>query len=255
MRSDRFAPLPPDAAATLYDGLKAEDDWRLVLPYVPDDKRGGALTILALMRELEGVPARVSEPMLGRIRCQWWRDALDEAFGPGRVRAHPLGRAIEATLGNVPEMSPPLHALVDGAEDVLDRNAITDTGGATTAARRLWGRAAAALCGWLGAPGAADAAAEAGAAHAVLRLAGHEAQAVSTRSLPRASDMIAGTTIPKDEAERLATDARARTKDLPDAALPAVLPATLLHAYADARPPSPVGKRVRYLRAMLRGRP
>lgn len=254
MRADAFAPLPQDTAAGLYDGLAGEDDWRLILPYVPDDKRGGALAVLALMRELEGVPARVSEPMLGRIRCQWWRDALDEAFGPGRVRAHPLSTAIETALGGTPEMSAPLHAMVDGAEAVLDRRDVSGTDDALEAARSVWGRGAAALCAWLGTPEAADAAAHAAAAHAVLRLAGQGARPADTRSLPRLSDMIAGTTVTPNEGRRIACEARDHAKRLPDAALPALLPTTLLSAYAKGRPPSAFGKRVRYLRAMLRGR-
>ena len=254
MRADRCAPLPPNAAATLYEGLAGEDDWRLVLPYVPDEKRGGALAILALMRELEGVPARVSEPMLGRIRCQWWRDALGEAFGPGRVRAHPLSTAIETTLSDAPELVELLNAMVEGAEDALDREGLADTADAITAARNLWGQGAATLCFWLDTPEAADAAAQAGATHAVLRLSGQAPQAVSTRSLPRLSDMIARTAFADGEAVEVAKAARRQVAALPDAALPALLPATLLGSYARGRPPSAVGKRARYLRAMLRGR-
>ena len=249
MRTDRFAPLPPDAAASLYEGLAGEDDWRLILPYIPDDRRGGALAILALMRELEGVPARVSEPMLGNIRCQWWRDALGEAFGPGPVRHHPLSVAIEATLGGDPEMSPPLRAMVEGAEAVLELRDPCPPSDAITAARGVWGAGAAALARWFGAPEAANVASDAATAHAVLRLTNQDAQPVRTRSLPRLSDRLAAISL--GEATGLIPPKP--TAQVPDAALPAILPATLIPAYTRGRTLSPLGKRARYLAAMLRG--
>ena len=251
MRPDRFAPLPTDAAAALYEGLAGEDDWRLILPYVPDERRGGALAILGLMTELEAMPARVSEPMMGRIRCQWWRDAVAEAFGAGRVRAHPLAQAIEATLGDAPRMAEPLGALIDGAEDVLDAGSPPDDEAAFALAEGVWGRAAAALCVWLGTLGDAEAASTAAACHALVRLSARDAPAMATRSLPRASDLLGGRPLGGEVAERGLEAARGVSDD----ALPALLTASLIAAYAKGRTPSALGKRARYFKAVLTGRP
>ena len=253
MDQRRFAPLPPEAAASLYEGLAGEEDWRLVLPYVPDAHRAGAISILALMREVEGVPARVSEPMLGRIRCQWWRDALDEAFGDGRARAHPLACAIEEALSPRPELSAPLHALVDGAEDALEAGDVTGEQDALDAAARIWGNGAAALAVLLGQGDAASSATRAASAHAVLRLAGRGDRRTGTRSLPRLSDRLSARPRPGD-ASSLAALGRDAARSVPPGGVAAVLPASLLAGYARGAEPSPLGKRTRYFQAVLRGR-
>lgn len=45
--------------------------------FAPKDKRPALLTIYAFNRDLERIPDSVSEPMLGEIRLQWWRDAIE----------------------------------------------------------------------------------------------------------------------------------------------------------------------------------
>lgn len=254
MRAEHFAPLPLPVAADLYDGLASEDDWRLTLAYVADAKRAGALSILALVRELEAMPARVSEPMMGRIRCQWWRDALGEAFGPAPVRAHPLCQAIERSLGGDQRMLEPLVALVDGADDVLDLGGTPKAAHLNVAAAGVWGRGAAALAIWLDAPGHADAASTAATSHAILRLGAANTPPLQTRSLPRLSTLLAQTARTDAEKVTLAAQGRSAASKLPPHALPSVLPATLLSAYARGKAPGALAKRARYFRAVLRGR-
>lgn len=59
----------------------------------PRNKLSGLLAVLALDGELARIADTVSEPMLGRIRLQWWLDALD-----GPAGAHPVLAAL-APLG------------------------------------------------------------------------------------------------------------------------------------------------------------
>lgn len=81
----------------------------------PKDKRPGLLAVLAFDAELAGVCERVSEPMLGRIRLQWWLDALPGVTG-GRPPGHPVAQALaELDLGLAP-----LRAMVETYNFDLD---------------------------------------------------------------------------------------------------------------------------------------
>ncbi|WP_374651929.1 squalene/phytoene synthase family protein [Dongia sp.] len=55
----------------------------------PLSLRGDLATLYAFNLELAGIADKVSEPMLGLIRLQWWRDALDE-IAAGRPHRHHL---------------------------------------------------------------------------------------------------------------------------------------------------------------------
>ena len=60
----------------------------------PQDQQPGLLALLALDAELARIPLAVSEPMLGRIRLQWWLEVLPHMAG----HAHPVVQAL-APLG------------------------------------------------------------------------------------------------------------------------------------------------------------
>ncbi|WP_374308569.1 squalene/phytoene synthase family protein [Dongia sp.] len=55
----------------------------------PADLRLDLATLYAFNAELAGIADKVSEPMLGLIRLQWWRDALDD-LAAGRPHRHHL---------------------------------------------------------------------------------------------------------------------------------------------------------------------
>ena len=71
-----------------------DPDIALALPYAADQENpnilSGAAAIYAFAMELRRIPAAVSEPPLGEIRLQWWRDALDEIIDGKTPRAHPV---------------------------------------------------------------------------------------------------------------------------------------------------------------------
>lgn len=71
-----------------------DEDLRLSLPYATDADRPRLLALFAFHIEIRRAPALVSEPPLGEIRLQWWREALDEAQGRKAVRAHPVVEAL-----------------------------------------------------------------------------------------------------------------------------------------------------------------
>ena len=63
----------------------------------PSDHQAGLFALLALHAELARIPSMVSEPMLGRIRVQWWMDAMPSVVS-GRTPSHPVAQAL-APLG------------------------------------------------------------------------------------------------------------------------------------------------------------
>jgi len=59
----------------------------------PVATRPALLSLLAFDAEISRIPHMVSEPMLGRIRLQWWLDVLPGITG-GRPPGHPVAQAL-----------------------------------------------------------------------------------------------------------------------------------------------------------------
>ena len=70
-----------------------EDRW-LAARYAGDDGRRKLFALYAFLVEIKRVPGAVSEPPLGEIRLQWWRDALQEIRDGKTPRAHPVVQEI-----------------------------------------------------------------------------------------------------------------------------------------------------------------
>lgn len=64
----------------------------------PPALRERLFALYAFNLELARIPAAVSEPMLGRMRLQWWRDAVAAAFETGRASAHEVGAPLARTI-------------------------------------------------------------------------------------------------------------------------------------------------------------
>jgi len=102
--------------------------------FSPSERRADLLALYAFNVEIAGAREMVSEPLLGHIRIQWWRDALDGIFGgdaPAHQVAGPLSRAVRrhrldrhrietllaARAGDLDNVQPPtMRALEDYAE-------------------------------------------------------------------------------------------------------------------------------------------
>lgn len=70
--------------------VRMHDRDRFILSlFLPEEARRAVHTLLAWNLEIARLHETVSEPMLGFVRLQWWREALDELY-EGRVRRHPL---------------------------------------------------------------------------------------------------------------------------------------------------------------------
>ena len=88
-----------------------EDRW-LSSRYAPQAERRKLIALYAFAYELARVRTVVSEPALGAIRFQWWRDALDESAKGLAPRQHDVVRAI----AEVQLPRDELEQLIDGYE-------------------------------------------------------------------------------------------------------------------------------------------
>ncbi|TVQ56895.1 MAG: phytoene synthase [Rhodobacteraceae bacterium] len=178
----------------------------------PEPVRERLFALYAFNLELARIPAVVSEPMLGLIRLQWWRETVAMIFEEDRVRSHEVVGPLAETIRAAALPRAPFDRLLDArARDAesdwpADRAALdaylADTGGALLdlAARALSSE-----------PGPTADAGYAFAAAAWLR-----AKPVLPKAHPRDAP----------EARALATDAlaalaRARAADAPKPARPA----------------------------------
>ncbi|MGC6472012.1 MAG: squalene/phytoene synthase family protein [Parvibaculales bacterium] len=61
--------------------LRGQDgDLYLCHLFVPTRLRSRVLTLYKAYSDISGIPFEVSEPMLGHIRLQWWREMLEDPF-------------------------------------------------------------------------------------------------------------------------------------------------------------------------------
>lgn len=89
---------PAEPVGTLLEAARAwEPDRYIAALIAPAGVRSDLLALAALSAELDRIPALVSEPVLGEIRLQWWRDAINGA-SRGEATGHPVADAIATTI-------------------------------------------------------------------------------------------------------------------------------------------------------------
>jgi phytoene synthase len=72
---------------------EGDPDRYLSALFAPADARGGLFALYAFNAELARIAEQVTEPELGEIRLQWWRDALEHAAA-GISTGHPVVDAL-----------------------------------------------------------------------------------------------------------------------------------------------------------------
>ena len=106
--------------------LKSVDPDRLRAAVFADkDGRERLQLLYAFHYELAKVPELVSEPMIGQIRYQWWRDAIAEIYEGKPVRQHEIATPLAKMLieHDVPRFW--VDRLIDGRERDLDPRPFT----------------------------------------------------------------------------------------------------------------------------------
>jgi phytoene synthase len=108
--------LENEAAARLVKSRDPERYWSAL--FAPPQLRPDLVALYAFNAELTHIPAAIKEPMVGQIRLQWWRDAIELA-APGTKTGNPVADALAAVIlkHNLPKEQ--LIGLVDSRSPVI----------------------------------------------------------------------------------------------------------------------------------------
>jgi len=87
---------------------------------------GRLMALYAFNLEVARIPSAVSEPMLGEIRLQWWRDATAEIFDGAEPRRHEVVAPLAETIRAADLPREPFEALLDARSYDLAGPAIAD---------------------------------------------------------------------------------------------------------------------------------
>lgn len=104
---------------------RLDHDRYLTSLFAPAACREAIFALYAFNLEIAKTREIVSEPMLGHIRLQWWRDVLGELYD-GAAREHPVlqGLAVPIAAGLLPRAA--FHTMIDAREADLDDAAPAD---------------------------------------------------------------------------------------------------------------------------------
>jgi NADH dehydrogenase [ubiquinone] 1 alpha subcomplex assembly factor 6 len=117
-RTDRLSPVA--ALVRRHD----RDRFQTVL-FAPAARREALFALYAFNYEIARVRERVSEPILGRIRLEWWRETIAAAYEDGPVRRHVVVEALtDAIRGHRPTREH-FDRLIDAREKDLAEQAPT----------------------------------------------------------------------------------------------------------------------------------
>jgi phytoene synthase len=88
--------------------------------FAPEPQRNGLLSLLAFEHELARTRSVTREPMLARIRLEWWREAMAEAAGAGKPRAQPIVEVLSETVRRHGLELESLIRLIDAREEEIE---------------------------------------------------------------------------------------------------------------------------------------
>ncbi len=110
----------PDAWRYCEDQVRRYDrDRYLSALFAPADRRADLLALYAFNLEVAKTREAVSEAMLGQIRLQWWREAIDGIYA-GTPRNHQIVLALAAAVERHGLPREPFERLIDARELDLD---------------------------------------------------------------------------------------------------------------------------------------
>lgn len=244
-------PKDLDAAGALV--RRYDHDRYLSALFAPAAERAGLFALYAFNVEIAKTREVVREPVLGSIRLQWWREALEEIYAGAAVRRHEVVEALAAAIRRHGLPSEPFRRLIEAREQDLAPEPPADLGALCAYAEATSStlvQLALAVVGGGGAPAEA-AARDVGVAYGLaglLRAIPFHARA-KRLYLPRAvleefqvnqqelfelrpsKSLSAAVRLLAELAERRLVAARAEGSRVPRRALPALLPATIADLY------------------------
>lgn len=244
------------------DALKTADPDRCRAAVLSSPQGRADLYLLyAFHYELAKVPELVSEPMIGHIRYQWWRDCVDEIYSDGAkpVRQHEISTPLAEMLLRVDMPRFWVDRLIDGRSEDLSREAFKTVDEAKAYARDTSGtlmQMAVKVLGVEPDAGVVDAG-EAWGLTGLLR-----GWRYYTDGMLSTLDFNAVLCATQDQYDH----ARAQTRSLPATAFPAISYAALVPQFIkrasqtghdpakDALDYGPLSKRLALMRAAITGR-
>ena len=114
MSRNRLSPCGEDARSKDHDRY-------LTCLFAAAGRREALFALLAFNAEIARVRDSVREPMMGRIRLQWWRDTLEAIYQSGAVPpAHPVAAALAAAIREHRLSRTHFETLIDARESDLD---------------------------------------------------------------------------------------------------------------------------------------
>lgn len=99
---------------------RADRDRYLAALFAPARERERLFALLAFNAEIAKVRETVTEPLLGRIRLQWWRDAVGEIYEGRPPRRHEVVEPLAAAIRDANLSRALFERLIDGRERDLD---------------------------------------------------------------------------------------------------------------------------------------
>ncbi|MGF1649816.1 MAG: phytoene/squalene synthase family protein [Hyphomicrobiaceae bacterium] len=116
-----------DAKTVLRMTARAHEIDRYLAAVVgPAGPRDDLITLAAFVGEVARVPIMVSEPMIGQIRLQWWRDTIEAGAATGLSSGNPIADAFADVLRRRKLPVGLAIGVIDAQETLLDDRPPTD---------------------------------------------------------------------------------------------------------------------------------
>ena len=124
----------------IIQSLRDQDTDRYIAAFfAPSDKRAALFTLYAFNQELEKIPFTVSEPMLGEIRLQWWRDALDPSAHDKELSGNPIADNLRMLIGKYSFPKNKLQELIDARSFELSGEVMPDMNSLMVYFKKVYG--------------------------------------------------------------------------------------------------------------------
>jgi NADH dehydrogenase [ubiquinone] 1 alpha subcomplex assembly factor 6 len=99
---------------------QGDRDRYLALLFAPASARNALAAIAAFNLELARAASEITESMLGLVRLQWWREAVEEIRAGGAVRRHQVAEALAAATRTHSLSTDRMLAMIASREEELE---------------------------------------------------------------------------------------------------------------------------------------
>lgn len=110
----------PDLSYCGQEVRKYDNDRFLTCLFAPAERREALFALCAFNLEIAKTREVVSEPMLGLMRLQWWRDAIAGAFGEGPMPQHAVVQPVASAISTYGLTRAHFDTLIDAREADLE---------------------------------------------------------------------------------------------------------------------------------------